>query len=52
MIYYAGVTPSLTGFAVPDGGSTVILLSLSLGLGGLLLGTSSRNPRQPAPIKG
>ena len=49
MIYYAGITPSLTGFAVPDGGSTAILLSL--GLGGLLLGTSTRNPRQPKPVR-
>ncbi len=51
MIYYAGASPSLTGFAVPDGGSTAILLSL--GLGGLILGSSSRKPDQPArPIKG
>ena len=45
MIYYAGVTPSLTGFTVPDGGSTAILLGL--GLSSLLLGSSSRNQRQP-----
>ena len=45
MIYYAGVTPSLTGFAVPDGGSTAILLGL--GLSSLLLGHASRKPGQP-----
>jgi hypothetical protein len=46
MIYYAGVTPSLAGFAVSDGGSTAILLGL--GLSGLVLGHASRKPRQPA----
>lgn len=46
MIYYAGVIPSLAGFAVSDGGSTAILLGL--GLSGLVLGHASRKPRQPA----
>jgi hypothetical protein len=46
MIYYAGVTPSLAGFAVADGGSTAFLLGI--GLSGLLLGHAYRKSVQPA----